>query len=312
MSSSWRFVHITDTHVGSPKSYRYQPKFYDQWETAKRQIQGLRPDLVLVGGDITRDGTDHDYEYESSKAGLDSLGIPWHIVPGNMDVGNKVAHRQGNSGKPDRMADKDMSMTRDRLEVWQSYFGPLNWTFLHKGVRFTGFLASITDSGFPEEDELWNFLEELPEEETTRHHVVMTHFPLFVEEAQESTADMTADPYSYVTWYFQINRAPRMRILEHLERTGVETLLSGHIHNRRIDRYRNMTFYKGPATAFSQFHERWPNGDPTLGFQCFEVSEKGIEYRFIPLEEVSDCEGYGPGGHPKHELRDYSLAWEKE
>ena len=34
-------------------------------------------------------------------------------------------------------------------------------------------------------------------------------------------------------------------------------------------------------------------------------------WTFAPLEKVSDQEGYGPGGHPAPEARDYSLAWEK-
>ena len=309
--SSWRFVHITDTHVGSPRSFRYQPRFLDHWETAKRQIQELKPDLVLVGGDITRDGFVHDYEFANSKAGLDSLGIPWHVLPGNMDVGNKVDGRQGLSGKPDRMPDVEMSMTRERLKKWQDYFGPINWTFEHKQVRFSGFCAAVAGSGFPEEEDMWEFLETLPKVGTGQHHVVMTHVPLFVEQPLESTADMTADPFSYQTWYFQINREPRLRMYAELERAGVRTMLSGHIHNRRIDRYKDMTFYKGPATAFGQFQDRWPAGDPTLGFQCFEVDERGLSYRFIPLAEESSREGYGPGGHPRHELRDYSLAEEK-
>ena len=33
---------------------------------------------------------------------------------------------------------------------------------------------------------------------------------------------------------------------------------------------------------------------------------------FIPLETVSKrTDGYGPGGHPKPGVRDYSLAWDK-
>lgn len=309
--SNWSFVHITDTHVGSPRSFRFRPYINDNWETAKQQIQQLQPDVVLVGGDITRDGFLHDFEFENSKEGLDSMGIPWHVVPGNMDVGNKPTSRQGNSGKPERMGDAEMGMTSESLSRWKKYFGPINWTFVHKNVRFTGFCAAVVGGDLPEEDELWKFLEELPSLPAADHHVVMTHFPFFVEDGNEPTADMTADPYSYQSWYFQIDREPRMRMLELLERAGVKTLLSGHIHNRRVDTFRDMTFYKGPTTAFPQFEERWPDGDPRLGFQFFEVADDGLRYEFIPLEKVSDRQGYGPGGHPREEFRDYSLAWEK-
>ena len=37
----------------------------------------------------------------------------------------------------------------------------------------------------------------------------------------------------------------------------------------------------------------------------------GMVDTFIPLaQESKSIEGYGPGGHPKPEQRDYSLAWE--
>src|SRR5690606_12937524 len=94
-SDSWRFVHVTDIHLGSPESYRFNPAFGENWETAAAQIKALAPDLLLVGGDITRDGNLNAYEFDRSRAALDALGIPWHCVPGNMDTGNKHTGRQG-------------------------------------------------------------------------------------------------------------------------------------------------------------------------------------------------------------------------
>ena len=59
--------------------------------------------------------------------------------------------------------------------------------------------------------------------------------------------------------------------------------------------------------------DRWADGDPTLGFYRFDVTDAGITDTFIPLtRESQSTAGYGPGGHPKPEERDYSLAWEKE
>ena len=52
----WTFVHVTDIHVGSPKSFRFQPALNENWHTAREQILEIQPDLLLVGGDLTRDG----------------------------------------------------------------------------------------------------------------------------------------------------------------------------------------------------------------------------------------------------------------
>jgi len=67
-----------------------------------------------------------------------------------------------------------------------------------------------------------------------------------------------------------------------------------------------------PATGGKpQYGDRWPDVDTTLGFHCFTVADDGLDIEFIPLDQVSDAEGYGPRGHPPPHLRDYSLAWEK-
>jgi len=70
-------------------------------------------------------------------------------------------------------------------------------------------------------------------------------------------------------------------------------------------------FIKSPATCNAQMTDRWDDADTTLGFLHFDVTDDGIKHALIPLAEVSTRKGYGPGGHPKPELRDYSQAWEK-
>ncbi|MBM4086501.1 MAG: hypothetical protein FJ272_17095, partial [Planctomycetes bacterium] len=82
--SPWSFVHATDIHVGSPRSFRFQPAFNENWQTAREQIVALKPDLLLVGGDVARDGNVHRLELEAVKADFDRLPFPVHVVPGNM------------------------------------------------------------------------------------------------------------------------------------------------------------------------------------------------------------------------------------
>ena len=58
------------------------------------------------------------------------------------------------------------------------------------------------------------------------------------------------------------------------------------------------------------FRNRWQDGDDTLGFLVYYVSDSGIECEFVPLKKTYKLEGYGPGGHPAPEARDYSLGSE--
>ena len=41
----------------APRSFRFAPAHNDSWRTAGRQIIDIAPDLLLIGGDLTHDGT---------------------------------------------------------------------------------------------------------------------------------------------------------------------------------------------------------------------------------------------------------------
>ena len=45
--SEWSFVYVTDIQPGSPKSFRFDPRHRENWQTARRQIVELRPEFLL-------------------------------------------------------------------------------------------------------------------------------------------------------------------------------------------------------------------------------------------------------------------------
>jgi len=304
----WRFVHVADIHKGSPRSYRFDPSRKENWETALRQIVPLAPDLMLVGGDLTFDGYYHRYELQSVRDDLDGLPFPSYVVPGNHDVGNKWTDVQG-AWEYD---DLEMRINSGWVRQFATYFGPVCWTLAHRNVRFTGFYAPLTGSGLEEEEQLWHLLEKLPSLPKVAHHVAIAHYPLFMDDLDEPQFDHT-DRDQYVNWFMSMDREPRLRIFEGLKRAGVDLFISGHVHARRpIREVDGIRLLMTPATGGKpQYGDRWPDADTTLGFHCFTVTDDELDIRFVPLEEVSTAEGYGPRGHPPPHLRDYSLAWEK-
>lgn len=305
----WRFAHINDTQPGSPRSFRFRPAFLENEATAYAQIQRLQPELLLVGGDLTRDGVLHDFELAEAKLRLDALGLRYHAIPGNMDVGNKVAPTQGPFPDRDDMA---CNLTSAHLARFAHHFSSCPWTFVHRGVRFTGFYEAVAGSGLPEEAGLWQFLDQLSGLSNPGQHVVVTHYPLFIESPDEPSWPIR-EASTYHAWYFGVDAPVRRRLLERLKAAGVTVMISGHIHCRRPPQvFDGITFYKTPATCFGQWAERWPDGDTALGFTLFTVEPAGISATFVPLEHVStNTNGYGPGGHPRPEQRDYQLAWVK-
>lgn len=155
----WTFIHVADIQPGSPKSYRHDPSWIRNWYEAKEQILEIKPDLLLVGGDLTRDGSIHRYELEEMKGELASLPFPVHVVPGNMDTGNKHTLLSGRHRGPDQCSDVELNVTSAQLQQFAWVFGPLWWSTDHKNVRFSGFADVVVNSGLPEESEFWAWAE---------------------------------------------------------------------------------------------------------------------------------------------------------
>lgn len=305
----WSFIYAADMQPGSPKSFRFRPRDAENWQTARKQIMSLspRPEFLLIGGDITRDGSLHRWELKEMKADFDGMQIPYHVIPGNMDTGNKHTDRQGAISDRD---DISLNITAEQLRQFESVFGPSRWSFLHKNVRVSGFCDILLGSGLPEESELWQWLEDQTRLPRAPHHLWLMHYAMFIERPDEPVFDIT-DPDHYIEWYFCIDQKSRDRLMDVFKAAGATRVITGHIHCRKDHYAAGIHFDLAPATSFAQWEKRWPDGDSTLGFFEYRVDGEGVEKRFIQLEKVSTRnDGYGPGGHPLPKKRDYSLAWE--
>jgi len=305
----WAFVHVSDIQVGSACSFRFAPAYNENWQTARKQILEIDREFLLIGGDLTRDGNLHRFELENVKGDLDRLPFDCHIVPGNTDVGNKYTDIASNyKGRNDPV----FNITSEWVEQYNSLFGPDNWSFVHKNVRFTGINNMLCGSGLPQEKEMWCFLESLKRAPLMRGgHIWIMHHPIFCDELDEPNWEIT-DPEQYFAWYFGIDEPDRSRLMDIFTATGASRVISGHIHCRRHCCVEGIHFDFAPATCMGQWHDRWPDGDPTLGFLKYEVGAESIEPTFIPLERVSTRKGYGLVGHVPPDKRDYRLAWEKQ
>ena len=282
-------------HIGTPRSYRYQPAWNENWKTARRQIIQRKPELLLVGGDMTRDGTTHTFELEQARSEFQTLPFPSFIIPGNHEVGNKFL-----PGNP-------VSIQSAYLERYRSVFGASQGSQRFKNVRFSAFDAFLPGSGLPEESELWAWMDSLQPDPEAKFHVWMIHPALFIDHPSEPNWNPEQDR---TAWYFGIDEPFRSRILDTMKRTHADIVISGHIHCRRLVEHEGIRFQYAPSTAFPQWGDRWPDGDDRLGFLEFQVEPESIQIKFIELDKTSDQPGYGSGGNPPMQGRDYSKAWE--
>lgn len=292
----WSFIHVADIHVGTPRSFRFQPAWNENWETARKQVVVYEPDLLLVGGDMTRDGSTHRYELERIKDDFDRLPFPTHVIPGNHEVGNKY------------MAGAPMSIQPAFLDLYASVFGSSEWSFVHKNVRFSACNAFLLGSGLPDEHVLRTWISQQRPDPKADHHVWMIHPALFADSFDEDDWDPEDDRRA---WYFALDSEPRRFLFDTFKRIGVSDVITAHIHCRRHVQVDGINIHFAPSTAFPQWKNRWVQGDPSLGFLRFVVDGTSLRPEFVPLTSTSRKKGYGPGGNPGPDERDYSLALER-
>jgi outer membrane protein assembly factor BamB len=149
--SNFRFVHITDTHIGSTTGA----------EDLRRTVSDINSlktvSFAVVTGDITEFGSDD--QMRLAKQILDSLTIPWYCIPGNHDM--KWSESGGTSfGK----------IFGDERFVFD--YGGYKFIGLHQGPRMR-----MGDAFWTRDDVSWleSILSSMPDK--NQRVIIATHYP---------------------------------------------------------------------------------------------------------------------------------------
>lgn len=117
-SESYRFVHLTDVHVGDPRLYAQERRPENRGGAPSaiirqilREISFLDPEFIVVSGDLVFGGP-YSPEYAWAFDLLSSFSLPLFLVPGNHD-----GYASGDG------------LLRDGLEHWKQMIGPLYYSF---------------------------------------------------------------------------------------------------------------------------------------------------------------------------------------
>jgi outer membrane protein assembly factor BamB/predicted phosphodiesterase len=152
-TKSFRFIHISDTHIGSPTG----PAEEDLRRTVRDINQMNDVAFVIITGDITELGTNE--QLALAKQILDSLKVKYYIIPGNHDSG------WSESG--------GVSFT--------STFGYDKFTIDFNGIRFIGCASGpyvrMSDGHIPRDAVMWldSLLKKTPKEQPV---IFCNHYPL--------------------------------------------------------------------------------------------------------------------------------------
>jgi len=225
-----------------------------QYERAVEMVNGLRPDLVLVGGDMIDDPNSDDQTeaFFAITAQIDP-DITVRYVPGNHDIA------------PDTVAP-----TTDEIHRYRERFGPDHYRLEAGPVTFMVLNTPVIDHPEFVED-AWErqneFIEDTlgsigPEERM----IVVGHHPLFLEQPDE--------PDTY--WNLPLVR--RLPLYSRLRAAGVRLGLAGHWHRNNIvihDGFEMIT--SGPVG--------YPLGEDPSGIRILDVYPDAITHHYLPLAE---------------------------
>ncbi|MBC7874459.1 MAG: PQQ-binding-like beta-propeller repeat protein [Ferruginibacter sp.] len=150
---TFRFAFVSDTHIGSPNGMA--------GEDLRRTVRDINAmtgiAFVVLTGDITELGTNE--ELKLAKQILDSLAIPWYIIPGNHDTG----------------------WSESGGVMFTTVFGYDKFSFEYNGIRFLGCASGpylrMSDGHVPRDAVNW-LDEELKKVKSQQPVIFLNHYPI--------------------------------------------------------------------------------------------------------------------------------------
>lgn len=280
-SSDFRFVFLADTQLGCYATFsgfndeqvaRYEAMGMKvepvpsvtgfEWDAnryreAVEVINAVRPELVMIGGDLVDDPNSEDQidEFLAISSTIDDeVTVRW--VPGNHDI-----------------ADDYAAPTADSIRAYREVFGPDHYSFRMRDTLFIALNTPVIDHPEHVPDEWESQLAFLSEELAAAarsdldHIIVIGHHPLFVAKPDE--------PDTY--WNIPLER--RSVVLALLHGAGVRIGFAGHWH-------RNALGTDGPFTQVTSGPVGYPLGEDPSGYRIVDVTDDEVHHEYRPLTEL--------------------------
>ena len=218
-----RIVQISDTHVLADGVVT--PGNAERVVTFVNDV--LRPDLVVHTGDVVGLSPDDDGDRRAAAAVLGDLRAPLLVVPGNHDVG--VAGDAPWAG---------FAVTGERISQHARVFGEVPFLETFGDWGLIGLDSERLESGLPEEERQWEWLERTLAARPARSLLLFMHRPLWNHRPSRAP-DANSVP------------APlRERLLALPGAERVRAVGNGHLHWYRRAQRPELLEVWGPASGF--------------------------------------------------------------
>lgn len=243
--TGFRVAILTDTHIRAPGGDQSSPypvnlRANGRARYAVEVIRAAPRAFTVHLGDVVHP-LPHMAAYADAAAEAHRILAPLkpglHLVPGNHDIGDKP-HDVSPAGPVNDASRKTYGAT----------FGRDFWSVEHGGIAFVAINSSLVNTGTGAEAEQRAWLEHELAARRQQRVFLFTHYPPFIAASDEAEHyDNYAEP-------------GRSWLLDLAAETGVEAILSGHVHHFFFNRYKGVKLYCLPATSFTRqdFAEMFP------------------------------------------------------
>lgn len=284
------FAVVTDTHLNRADDDSNSP--FDVNRRANNRLRCVINDLnrrdlsfVIHLGDVVHPVPSMEDLYAESAARffeqMAALNHPFHLIPGNHDVGDKPLDWGPAGGVCDSF-----------LNAWQTHFGAQFFDAEHDGIHVIGINAQVLGSGLALEAEQDAWLREHLDACGDKRIFLASHYPPFLLDADEAEH------------YDNLGAPARDRLLRLLQTHPVEGLFCGHVHQFWYHRIGQTDCYLLPSTAFTRQDyaemfrvagddEFGRNDTAKLGYLLVHVHDHGHDAELI---RTAGCED--PAGPP--------------
>jgi 3',5'-cyclic AMP phosphodiesterase CpdA len=242
-AGGFKFVQLCDTQLGFG-GYEQDVRAFEQ---AVRQINDLKPDFVVLCGDLVDDANEQSFaDFNRIKSGFQ---VPCYCAPGNHDIGSPPVP--------------------ESLKLYRETIGKDYYSFEHKNRLFAVVNSQLWKTPVKKESkkqDAW-LKKTLKEAEKKKLPVfIICHHPFFLKEPGE--ADQ----------YFNLPLEKRTELLTLFRQRGVAAVLGGHAHKLLVNEYQGIQLVNGETTS--------RNFDKRLrGFRLWHIGDtRPFNVDFIPLD----------------------------
>lgn len=242
------FIQITDPQLGFyPDSLQKEIRNY---ETAVAKVNQLKPDFVVITGDLVHNERDELQLSEFKRiTSLIDKKIKVYLIPGNHDVGNVP--------------------TKESIDFYKSRYKDDKFAFHHKGYYFVGINSNLVHAHTAQlEEEQYKWLEnELEKGKKYTSTIVFSHHPLFLKDIEEPVA------------YFNVDIPTRYRYFDLFASANVSTVFAGHYHQNAFGQYKGIEMVTTSAVGE-------PLGKDPVGIRLVRVANGAVTHRYFDLKDV--------------------------